>query len=205
MARTRAQVKGDADEGKHAALLESESSKTAPSASKGKGQKSQKRSQPAHKHHEPQFTKVEQEARPTKKIKRENATAEARPNSDSAKTSKLGAVLSAYGSSPLHDLGLSDTSGPTPENILALVFYAMLTSARISHSLAYRSVKCLIEAGYQHLDTLLTSSWQERTVVLTKGGYTHYREKTATGLGELAAFISDKYSMLQVTLACLLC
>ncbi|KAL9611163.1 MAG: hypothetical protein Q9167_004185 [Letrouitia subvulpina] len=102
-------------------------------------------------------------------------------------------VLSRYGALPLHDVGLSDPAKPTPETILALVFHAMLTSARISHDLAYKSVKCLIEAGYHNLDMLSKSTWQERTEVLTRGGYTHYREKTATGLGELAEFVRDEY------------
>lgn len=105
-------------------------------------------------------------------------------------------ILSAYGALPLHDVGLSDPTKPTAETILALVFHAMLTSARISHELAYKSVRCLIEAGYQNLDTMSNSTWQERTEVLTKGGYTHYREKTATGLGELAEFIQNEYGRL---------
>jgi hypothetical protein len=52
---------------------------------------------------------------------------------------------------------------------------------------------CLIDAKYYDIDTLKNSSWQERTEVLTKGGYTHYCEKTATMLGELADLVLDKY------------
>ena len=69
----------------------------------------------------------------------------------------------------------------------------MLTSARISYRLAYKSVKCLIEAGYHNIKVLQKSSWDERTKVLTEGGYTHYREKTATALGELADFVTTQY------------
>ncbi|KAL8721292.1 MAG: hypothetical protein Q9225_001996 [Loekoesia sp. 1 TL-2023] len=107
--------------------------------------------------------------------------------------SKTDNILSKYGSLPLADLGLLNPSSSTPENALALIYNAMLTSARISHELAYKSVKCLIEAGYQDIETLSKSSWQERTEVLTKGGYTRYREKTATALGELAEFVKEKY------------
>lgn len=106
---------------------------------------------------------------------------------------KIDILLSKYGTNPLADLGLPDPSSPAPENVLALVYNAMLTSARISHELAHKSVKCLIEAGYQDIETLRKSTWEERTEVLTKGGYTRYREKTATGLGELADFVTDKY------------
>lgn len=107
---------------------------------------------------------------------------------------KADALLSKYGSLPLSDLGLPNPSSSSPENVLALVYNAMLTSARISHELAYKSVKCLIEAEYQDIEALSKSTWQERTEVLTKGGYTRYREKTATGLGELAEFVKNKYS-----------
>ncbi len=107
--------------------------------------------------------------------------------------SKLDAILSAYGVLPLQDLGLDKPNEATPDTILALVLHAMLTSARISHQLAYKSVKSLIEAGYHKLETLKKSTWEERTVVLTEGGYTRYREKTATALGELADFVEREY------------
>lgn len=107
--------------------------------------------------------------------------------------SKLDAILSAYGILPLQDLGLDKPNEATPETILALVLHAMLTSARISHQLAYKSVKTLVEAGYHRLETLKKSTWEERTVVLTEGGYTRYREKTATALGELAEFVEMEY------------
>ena len=106
---------------------------------------------------------------------------------------KLQDIISRYGALPLSDIGLSKATEATPETILAFVLNAMLTSARISHELAYKSAKCLIEAGYHDVHTLKKSSWEERTEVLTKGGYTRYREKTATALGELADFVLDGY------------
>ncbi|KAI4089941.1 MAG: hypothetical protein LQ344_005042 [Seirophora lacunosa] len=106
---------------------------------------------------------------------------------------KVESLISMYGKLPLADLELPNSSESTPENVLALVYNAMLTSARISHELAFKSVKCLVEAGYQDIATLSKSTWEERTEVLTKGGYTRYREKTATGLGELADFVKEKY------------
>ena len=51
----------------------------------------------------------------------------------------------------------------------------------------------VIGAGYADLEKLEKSSWEERTEVLTEGGYTHYREKTATELGELAQLVRHKY------------
>jgi len=108
-------------------------------------------------------------------------------------TNKVQDIMAKYGTLPLLDIGLSKPAEATPETIFALVLNAMLTSARISHELAYKSVKCLIEAGYHDVHTLKKSSWEERTEVLTKGGYTRYREKTATALGELADVVLNEY------------
>ena len=73
------------------------------------------------------------------------------PNDINPKTHQL---ISTYGKLPLQNLGLSEPNSPTPENLLALIFNAMLTSARISHQLAYKSVKCLLDAGYQDIEVL---------------------------------------------------
>lgn len=69
----------------------------------------------------------------------------------------------------------------------------MLTSTRISHQLAAKTVQTAIEAGYANLENPEKSAWQERTEVLTEGGYTRYREKTATQLGDLAAWLRETY------------
>ena len=127
----------------------------------------------------------------------ETATSQdTKPKSPVIDTSKLDTLLSTYGVQPLQDTKLPNQNEPTPETVLSLLYLAMLTSARISHELAYRSVQCLIEVGYQDIEVLKKSTWQERTEVLTKGGYTRYREKTATALGELAELIEKKYGAL---------
>lgn len=82
---------------------------------------------------------------------------------------------------------------PTAATILAHLLRATLTPARISHQIAKKSVEALLQAGYQDFETLRKSSWGEKTEVLTKGGYTRYREKTATQLGELVEFLEEKY------------
>jgi len=106
---------------------------------------------------------------------------------------KIQKLLSTYGTLPLQDTALSDPTSPTPETIFAHLLNATLSSTRISHELAAKTVRTVIEAGYADLDTLEKSSWQERTEVLTEGGYTHYREKTATQLGELAELLGEEY------------
>ena len=134
---------------------------------------------------------------PTKQSKTEDNTRSSRSKSSKKSSgpdkSKLDAILSAHGVLPLQDLGLDKPNEATPETILALVLHAMLTSARISHQLAYKSVKAVIDAGYHKLETLKKSTWEERTEVLTEGGYTRYREKTATAFGELAEFVDREY------------
>ncbi|KAI9757361.1 MAG: hypothetical protein M4579_003475 [Chaenotheca gracillima] len=121
------------------------------------------------------------------------------PNDEKTDPAKIAAVLSAEGILPLSDVPDAKPSidvasdKPSAATILALLYHAMLTSARISHNLAYSSTKALVAAGYHDIETLKQSSWEDRTKLLTESGYTRYREKTATGLGELADFISKEY------------
>ena len=121
---------------------------------------------------------------------------DAKPKTSSVDKGKLDTLLSKYGVQPLQDTSLPKQNEATPETLLALLYLAMLSSARISHELAYKSLQCLIEANYQDVGTLKKSTWQERTEVLTKVGYTRYREKTATALGDLADFIEKEYGAL---------
>lgn len=145
--------------------------------------------------------KVEDEEKQTPAPKKSKTTDSTTPEDAEPKTSavdkgKLDALLSKYGAQPLQDTSLPKQNEATPETVLALLYLAMLSSARISHELAYKSLQCLIEANYQDIGTLKKSTWQERTEVLTKGGYTRYREKTATALGDLADFIEKEYGAL---------
>jgi hypothetical protein len=70
---------------------------------------------------------------------------------------------------------LPDATSPTPKTILALLLNAILSSTRISHELAAKSVACLIDADYHDIQVFKKASWEKKTVVLTKGGYTRYR------------------------------
>ncbi|KAI1803749.1 hypothetical protein F4811DRAFT_571725 [Daldinia bambusicola] len=115
-------------------------------------------------------------------------------NAESLSNPKIRQLISQYGELPLIQTDLSDPDKPTPDTVLALLLNAMLSSSRISHALAARTVDLVIKAGYHKLDVLKKSTWEERTEVLTEGGYTHYREKTATMMGDLARLIEDKYA-----------
>jgi hypothetical protein len=105
----------------------------------------------------------------------------------------LDAFIQKNGFMPLSGLGLKDPESPTAETVLAHIFNALLSSGRIGHSIAHKTLQCLIDAKYHQHETLKKSSWEERTQVLTEGGYTHYREKTSTFLGELVDLIETQY------------
>ena len=101
-------------------------------------------------------------------------------------------LLSSYETTPPCDLSLPEPLKPTSSTALAHIFNALLSSARISHAIAAKTLSYIASAGYCDLRTLQKTTWEERTEILTAGGYTHYREKTVTGLGDLANFI-EKY------------
>ncbi|KAH7057011.1 hypothetical protein B0J12DRAFT_400097 [Macrophomina phaseolina] len=110
-----------------------------------------------------------------------------------ATATKLQTLMAAHGAPPLHEAPLDDPTSPTPSTILAHLLAALLSSTRISHDIAARTLGLLLRARYHDLPTLRATTWQQRTELLTEGGYTHYREKTATELGELAALVEEKY------------
>ena len=202
MARTRAQAQAAKSEVKPASKSkkqEEAKSESKPKATEKQDTKSHKATKPVGSkrlHEEDKGDpKVRAKPKATKKPKALNTEEQ---KLASMSNPKLAALLSKYGAIPLQQTQLPDPLRPHPETILAHVFNAMLTSTRISHELAAKSIACLIEAGYYDITTLKNSSWQERTEVLTKGGYTHYREKTATMLGELADLILDKYGKTKI-------
>jgi len=106
---------------------------------------------------------------------------------------KIEDLLKRYPDLPLSNTDLEEPGKATPDTLLALLLHAILSSTRVSHTIAAKTTDLVIKAGYHKLDVLKNSSWEERTEVLTKGGYTHYREKTATFMGELAELIEGKY------------
>lgn len=193
MARTRAREHPDALKPEHAP--EGPRRRKHTTANAGDKKKTSRTNDKKRKLEEPggEETKNGQTSTSKKSKITDATTLKDTPKSCAVNISKLDSLLSSYGVLPLEDTRLPKHDEPTPETVLSLLYLAMLTSARISHKLAYKSVRCLIEAGYQDIKTLKKNTWQERTEVLTKGGYTRYREKTATALGELAGFIEKEY------------
>lgn len=198
MVRTRGQDKGDSnDQAPKSQPNKAESRPKGGNKKSTEGRPKREHESENEEHTDPETSKLEKPSN-TKKAKGVQSTKPSKAKETKSSTSpinktKLDALFEAYGVLPLTDSTLEKPTESTPETILAFVYFAMLTSARISHVLAYESVKCLIEAGYDNIETLKNSTWQERTEVLTKGGYTRYREKTATALGELAQLVEEKY------------
>lgn len=114
-------------------------------------------------------------------------------------TAKLHKTIADYGSLPLEgtpgQAQQDQDLQPTPSTLLALVLDALLKSTRISHDLAQKTVNAVLRAGYHDIDTLSASTFDDRVRVLSEGGYTRYREQTATRLGELAEWVEEKYGM----------
>ena len=88
----------------------------------------------------------------------------------SGKKAQIDKILQDHSKSAL-DTALKDPQQSTPETVLAHLFNALISSARISHNIAAGTVEQLLAAGYHNIETLEKSSWQERTEVLTKGRY----------------------------------
>lgn len=197
MARTRAQEKADAD-GKQPTTT------IPPKRTSTKGKTPAKRSEPEpddDPREEPAGGEADEEGdgaagQPPTKVAKTEGDDDAKQATSGAETDdpKIKKLLEDYGAFPLQDTKLKEPTKPTPETMLAHLLNAMLTSTRISHQLAAKTVRTVIEAGYCDLLTLEKSTWEERTEVLTEGGYTHYREKTATQFGDLASWLRQNYS-----------
>ncbi|KIX02252.1 uncharacterized protein Z518_08191 [Rhinocladiella mackenziei CBS 650.93] len=102
-------------------------------------------------------------------------------------------LIQEYGDLPLHDTILEQPDKAMPETVLALLLNAILSATRISHHLASKTTDLVIKAEYHKIHVLKKSTWEDRTDVLTEGGYTHYRERTAAMMGELADTIEEEY------------
>lgn len=108
-------------------------------------------------------------------------------------TDKIRQLIAEHGSLPFHNTKLAEPDKPTASTILAHVIDALLKSTRISHNIANETMKVLVEEGYQDVKVLQATSWEERREVLERGGYSHYKEKTSTQLGDLAEWVINKY------------
>lgn len=92
-------------------------------------------------------------------------------------------LLDRHGETFSQELGITLEDG-TPSALFQWLCASVLYSARTNSELATRSAKELQHAGWRTAEAMADSSWDDRTKALTEGGYTRYRERTATMLGD---------------------
>jgi len=106
-------------------------------------------------------------------------------------------VLEKYGEPPLQDL--VDEKWPASQIVMTHILNAMLSSARISHDIAKRALKYLLDAKYNDLEVLHKTTWRQRADFLSEAGYVRYNEKMATYLGDLTKLMKHKYGTSSVS------
>ncbi|KAJ5740185.1 hypothetical protein N7493_000057 [Penicillium malachiteum] len=116
-------------------------------------------------------------------------------NEDDISSSSIHSVTTEFGQRPLTGtlFDKQDYLDAAPDTVLAMVLDVMVKSRPISHDLSRRALAHMIEEGYHHIDILSSTTWEERTKVLSEGGYNRYREQCATNLGTLANTVSKGY------------
>ncbi|KMP00529.1 hypothetical protein CIHG_07341 [Coccidioides immitis H538.4] len=129
----------------------------------------------------------------TKKHEIPEAEKATKPLSEAARKD-IQQLLTEQGSFPLQEIGFSFPLSSSSATVLALLFEALLKAAPISHKTADETLKELLKHGYEDINVLKNSSWDERSDVLIEGGYRHYYKKTSSELGELAEWAMDKYN-----------
>jgi hypothetical protein len=86
----------------------------------------------------------------------------------------------------------------TRDGLFCLLIASLLFSARIAQHIAEKSIAIVISRTDRSAEKLRQSTWDERCEWLTEGGYTRYREKTSTALGDLVDLLDERYGEMGV-------
>ncbi|KAL1973682.1 hypothetical protein VTN31DRAFT_6317 [Thermomyces dupontii] len=130
----------------------------------------------------------------TEKEEKEEERTDATPPEDNSRmTRKIRHTIEEFGSLPLEGTAVAEHLEASPEALLAMCLDVMLKSTRISHELAQKAVKTVIDAGYHDINVLGKTTWDDRVEVLARGGYNRYRERGASMMGDLIELINGKY------------
>ena len=87
-----------------------------------------------------------------------------------------------------------DVARDTPQELFHWLLTALMLSARIDASVAIASSKALRGRGQHKIDAIVGGvTWDDLVETLTAGGYTRYREKTATYITEAAELVRERY------------
>lgn len=101
-------------------------------------------------------------------------------------------LLEHYGQTFAEELDI-DVARNSPKDIFQLLTATVLFSARIQADIAIQTAKALSDRGWVIPEKLADSSWDQRVEVLDKAGYTRYRERMASMLGDIAQQILEQY------------
>ncbi len=101
-------------------------------------------------------------------------------------------LLNRYGTTFSEDLHI-DIESNTPSSLFALLIAALLSSARISSGIAFKSARILLDRGWTSSKILAATTWEQRVQALDEGGYVRYDERTFTMLGETAELVENLY------------
>jgi hypothetical protein len=102
------------------------------------------------------------------------------------------ALLQRHGRTFADEVG-ADLKEGTPEALFRWLCAALLFSARIRASAAVAAARALAAHGWTTAETMVASTWAERTRVLNRAGYARYDESTSRMLGETAQKLIEAY------------
>ncbi len=101
-------------------------------------------------------------------------------------------LLDRHGQTFAEELGI-DLSRPTPSPLFRLLYASVLYGARINSQIATRAATNLQKAGWRTAPKMAQSRWEDRVAALHDAGYTRYQERTATMLGDLSQFVTERW------------
>ena len=106
---------------------------------------------------------------------------------------RITALLDRHGRTYAEELGI-DVTANTPAPLFRLLCFSLLAAARISADIAVSAAKALADAGLNTVDSMLASTWRQRTDILNASGYARYDESTSRTLGDTAELLAERYS-----------
>lgn len=81
----------------------------------------------------------------------------------------------------------------TPAPLYRLLVLATLLSTRINSTLAVAALRELVDGGMGTPARMRAAAWQDRVDALGRAHYRRYDERTASALGDAAAFLHTEY------------
>lgn len=101
------------------------------------------------------------------------------------------AVLDRYPRTFAEEVGIRRLD--TPSGLFRLLVLALLSSARISSSIALDAARALSRQGWRTARRMADAGWEDRAGVLNRAGYARYDERTSTMLHDTAELLLDRY------------